>query len=202
MKQYFKPHEILTKKEPADLGMVYTSVQRVEVGAEPVALESGAEELCFICIGGRVDYQTEGQSGTAVQMDMLYLPIESGITFTSSEGGVMMRYGAPCTRRTKFGHIRFADVDKDSRHKVYGKVENGTRRDVWNYIDESFDSSRFLTGICHGADGGWTAWPPHEHGREREETYVYFGMAMALPHSSCTMIWTSPSWQHWCGMVT
>ena len=120
MKQYFKPHEILTKKEPADLGMVYTSVQRVEVGAEPVALESGAEELCFICIGGRVDYQTEGQSGTAVQMDMLYLPIESGITFTSSEGGVMMRYGAPCTRRTKFGHIRFADVDKDSRHKVYG----------------------------------------------------------------------------------
>ena len=23
MKQYFKPHEILTKKEPADLGMVY-----------------------------------------------------------------------------------------------------------------------------------------------------------------------------------
>ena len=37
-------------------------------------------------------------------------------------------------------------------------------------------SSRFLTGICHGADGGWTAWPPHEHGREREETYVYFGM--------------------------
>lgn len=151
MKQYFKPHEILTKKEPADLGMVYTSVQRVEVGAEPVALESGAEELCFICIGGRVDYQTEGQSGTAVQMDMLYLPIESGITFTSSEGGVMMRYGAPCTRRTKFGHIRFADVDKDSRHKVYGKVENGTRRDVWNYIDESFDSSRFLTGICHGA---------------------------------------------------
>lgn len=125
MKQYFKPHEILTKKEPADLGMVYTSVQRVEVGAEPVALESGAEELCFICIGGRVDYQTEGQSGTAVQMDMLYLPIESGITFTSSEGGVMMRYGAPCTRRTKFGHIRFADVDKDSRHKVYGKVENG-----------------------------------------------------------------------------
>ena len=176
MKQYFKPHEILTKKEPADLGMVYTSVQRVEVGAEPVALESGAEELCFICIGGRVDYQTEGQSGTAVQMDMLYRPIESGITFTSSEGGVMMRYGAPCTRRTKFGHIRFADVDKDSRHKVYGKVENGTRRDVWNYIDESFDSSRFLTGICHGADGGWTAWPPHEHGREREETYVYFGM--------------------------
>lgn len=102
MKQYFKPHEILTKKEPADLGMLYTSVQRVEVGAEPVALESGAEELCFICIGGRVDYQTEGQSGTAVQMDMLYLPIESGITFTSSEGGVMMRYGAPCTRRTKF----------------------------------------------------------------------------------------------------
>ena len=174
MKQYFKPHEILTKKNRQTLAWCTPRYSDVEVGAEPVALESGAEELCFICIGGRVDYQTEGQSGTAVQMDMLYLPIESGITFTSSEGGVMMRYGAPCTRRTKFGHIRFADVDKGQPPQGIWKVENGTRRDVWNYIDESFDSSRFLTGICHGADGGWTAWPPHEHGREREETYVYW----------------------------
>ena len=199
MKQYFKPHEILTKKEPADLGMVYTSVQRVEVGSEPVTLESGAEELCFICIGGRVDYQTEGQSDTAVQMDMLYLPIESSITFTSSEGGVLMRYGAPCTRKTKFGHIRFADVDKDSRHKVYGKVENGTRRDVWNYIDESFDSSpaSVMARTAAGPHGRPTSTA--KSARRHTSTLAW---AMALPHSSCTMIWTSPSWQHWCGTVT
>ena len=52
----------------------------------------------------------------------------------------------------------------------------GTLRDVWNFIDESFPSGRFLTGICCGRDGGWTAWPPHEHGAEREEIYVYFNM--------------------------
>ena len=61
-----------------------------------------------------------------------------------------------------------------------GKVENGTRRDVWNYIDEAFPSGRFLTGICFGSDGGWTAWPPHEHGKEREELYVYFGMGQGF----------------------
>lgn len=176
MKQYFKAPELLEKQEPAALGMVYTSVQRIEVGPAPVTVESGAEELCLVCIGGRVDYAACGQTGTAVQMDMLYLPIESSLQLTAPEGGVLMRYGAPCARKTKFAHIRFADVDADDRHKVYGKVENGTRRDVWNYIDESFDSSRFLTGICRGANGGWTAWPPHEHGKEREETYVYFGM--------------------------
>ena len=33
-----------------------------------------------------------------------------------------------------------------------------------------------MTGICRGRDGGWTAWPPHEHGAEREEVYVYYNM--------------------------
>lgn len=176
MKSYLKAPELLQKQQPADLGLVYTSVQRIEVSGEATTVESKAEEMCFICIRGSVDYEVDGQTGHAVMLDMLYLPIESAISFTSSDDGVLMCYGAPCTRKTSFGHIRFEDVDKDDRHKVYGKVEEGSRRDVWNFINESFDSSRFLTGICRGANGGWTAWPPHEHGKEREEVYVYFNM--------------------------
>jgi 5-deoxy-glucuronate isomerase len=175
MKQYFKAPELLVQKTPAELGLVYTSVQRIEV-SQPCEVESGEEELCLICIGGSVDYEIDGRADTAVMMDMLYLPIHARIRLASARGGVLMKYGAPCARKTSFGHIRFTEVDRDSRHKVYGKTENGSRRDVWNYIDDTFDSSRFLTGICHGAPGGWTAWPPHEHGREREETYVYFNM--------------------------
>lgn len=175
MKQYFKAPELLEQKKPEDLNLVYTSLQRLEI-KDTVTVESGGEELCFVCIEGAVDYTTGGESGQAVMLDMLYLPIGASIQFSSREGGVLMKYGAPCDRKTSFGHIRFADVDRDQRHKVYGKTENGTRRDVWNYIDEAFDSSRFLTGICRGADGGWTAWPPHEHGAQREETYVYFNM--------------------------
>lgn len=175
MKAHFLPQETLELLKPEDLGTVYSSAQRVELNGQPVTLKSGAEELCLVVIEGEANFACAGQTGIAVQCDMLYVPIESEIEL-SGANGVVIRFGAPCTKAYPFGHIRFKDVDADDRHKVYGKVENGTRRDVWNYINESFPSGRFLTGICFGRDGGWTAWPPHEHGKEREELYVYFGM--------------------------
>jgi 5-deoxy-glucuronate isomerase len=110
-----------------------------------------------------------------VLCDMLYLPAGSRLILRG-EKACVIRYGAPCRRSTNFAHIAFSDVDADDRHKVYGKIQDGTRRDVWNYIDEKFDSGRFLVGICFGAAGGWTAWPPHEHGDKREEVYAYFNM--------------------------
>ena len=175
MKQFFHKNELLELISPEEMGLMYTSVQRIEV-QEPISIESGEEEICILVIAGEVAYETEGISDIASMLDMLYLPIHSTICFLPGKDGVLMRYGAPCDRKTQFGHIRFRDVDNDSRHKVYGTVAQNTRRDVWNYIDENFNSSRFLAGICRGANGGWTAWPPHEHGKEREEVYVYFNM--------------------------
>ncbi len=174
-KHHFKPNETLKLLKPGDLGLVYTSVQRVEIGPSPVAIDSGDEEICLVIIDGEVSYRCADKSGSAVLGDMLYLPRASTIELAGGPG-VAIRYGAPCTRKTSFAHIAFKDVDGDERHKVYGKVEQGTRRDVWNFIDEKFDSSRLLMGICYGAPGGWTAWPPHEHGEKREEVYVYFNM--------------------------
>ena len=34
MKSYLKAPELLQKQQPADLGLVYTSVQRIEVSGE------------------------------------------------------------------------------------------------------------------------------------------------------------------------
>ncbi|SDI75528.1 5-deoxy-glucuronate isomerase [Propionivibrio dicarboxylicus] len=174
-KYHFKPDETLDLLKPADMGLVHTSLQRVEISSSAVVLNSGAEELCLVVIDGNLSYHCLDTAGTAELGDMLYLPINSEIRL---QGGpaVLIRYGAPCQRRTSFAHIRFKDVDADDRHKTYGKTELGTRREVWNCIDEKFDSSRFLMGICYGAPGGWTAWPPHEHGEKREEVYVYFNM--------------------------
>lgn len=106
----------------------------------------------------------------------MYVPRDSRIVL--SEGpGVVIRFGAPCTEKYGFAHVPFDVVDRDpEKHKVYGKVETGSQRDVWNYITNDFPSGRFLTGICFGRKGGWTAWPPHEHGEKREEVYVYMGM--------------------------
>lgn len=175
VKLHYKPEETLSRIDPEDMGLMFTSAQRIEV-TEETKIESLSEEVCFVCIEGSVSYTYREEKGTAVMKDMLYVPINSEITFTSEDQGILIQFGAPCDRDTMFAHIKFEDVDADERHKVYGKDENGTKRDVWNYIDESFDSSRFLMGMCSGDVGGWTAWPPHEHGEIREEVYIYFNM--------------------------
>ena len=174
MAVHLKPEETRGYHSPESLGLVYCSVERVEIAGTEL-LKSGDEELCLVCIAGKAFYQCGGESGEAVLCDMLYVPVRSDIIL-SGDGAVFMRFGAPCSRQYQFKHISFSEVNGDSRHKVYGKAENGTLRDVWNFIDEKFGSGRFLTGICFGRDGGWTAWPPHEHGAEREEVYVYFNM--------------------------
>lgn len=173
MSVHLKPEETKKRLSPKDLDLTYCSAERIELDGK-TELDSADEELCLVCIAGEAAYDCEGVTGKAVLSDMLYIPIHTHITLEGK--GVIIRFGAPCTKQYKFGHIPFAEVDKDDRHKVYGKAENGTLRDVWNYINEDFPSGRFLTGICHGRDGGWTAWPPHEHGAEREEVYVYFNM--------------------------
>lgn len=158
---------------PAELGLEYTSFAWLDV-SDVCTVCSGQEEVVLAVISGSVDFVFEDQHGTAVYQDILYLPI--GETISLSGRARIARFGAPCIRKTRFVHIPFAQVDADGRHKRYGKAEIGTERDVWNSIDDSFDSSRFLVGFCHGAPGGWTAWPPHAHGDKREEVYVYFGM--------------------------
>ncbi len=178
MKSHFTPDETLKKLEPANMGLTYCSAQRLELDAS-LELQSSTEELCLVCIEGECTYRCNGNTGTATLGDMLYVPIETAIQLDGSQA-VLARFGAPCTQKYSFGHIRFSEVDADERHKIYGKTENGTRRDVWNFIDETFPSGRFLTGICYSVPGGWTAWPPHEHGKEREEVYVYFDMGNAF----------------------
>lgn len=174
-RHHFLPDQTLNLLRPADLGLEYTSVQRLAIGREAIPIASEAEELCLVVVDGKLDYRCGEHSGSAELGDMLYVPIQSSIDLSDGPAAVV-RFGAPCTRQTRFVHIAFKAVDADDRHKRYGSAENGTRRDVWNFIDEKFDSSRFLTGICYGAPGGWTAWPPHEHGDKREEVYAYFNM--------------------------
>lgn len=92
-----------------------------------------------------------------------------------------MQYGAPADRDADFAHITFAGVDANpDTHKVFGKTETNCRRDVWNFIGAEFNCSRLMMGMCLGRPGGWTSWPPHEHGSQREEVYVYFGMGEAF----------------------
>lgn len=181
MKYHFKSHEITERKAPVEMGLEFTSVRRIELDME-AEVESGPEELCFVLISGSAAYRSGSTEGSAAFKDMVYLPRNSSIQFNLLQPGtVIMAYGAPAHRDTGFAHLRFSDIDGNSEtHKEYGDRGTNCRRDVWHYINDDFDACRLMMGICRGDTGGWTAWPPHEHGEEREEVYTYFEMGKAF----------------------
>lgn len=179
---HFDPKDLLDWKKPADLGLEFTSVRRIElIPGSRTLFETTETEMCLVVIRGAADFACalpDGRSreGRADFQDMVFLPPRTRAEFTGTDA-VLMAYEAPSELGADFGHIRFRDVDENpkTRH-VYGRSETGSLRDVWNYVDSDFRCSRLMLGICAGRDGGWTAWPPHEHGAEREEVYVYFDM--------------------------
>lgn len=174
------PDEQLRRLSPADLGQEFTSAQRLEV-SESVSIRTSDEELVAIVIGGELDFCYSDQGGHAVLRDMIYVPRHGELTLSSEAGAVVICYWTPCDRDTSFAHLKFADADADpTKHHVYGDAAAGSERDVWDVIDEGFDSQRMLVGFCVGRPGGWTAWPPHEHAAQREETYVYFDLGDAF----------------------
>jgi 5-deoxy-glucuronate isomerase len=157
----------------------FLSCRRLELGSDCSAatVETGPEEVALVCIAGQFDYELDGTAGMATLKDMLYVPWKSTVNIRADKCAVVMRIGAPSDRDTDFAHIRFADIDQDAdKHQLFGEAEINSLRDVYMYIDDTFNASRLLMGIGRGCPGGWTVWPPHEHGDEKEELYVYFDM--------------------------
>ena len=183
MKYLFRPDELKAGVSGEACGLDFLSCQRIELdGDNPaVTVETGPEEVVLVCISGQVAYDLEGTQGLAHFKDMLYVPWKSKVNVHAQQEAVLMRIGAPSDRDTDFVHIRFSDVAGDSsKHQVFGSAENNSLRDVYMYIDDKFNASRLLMGIGQGNTGGWTVWPPHEHGDEKEELYVYFDMGKAF----------------------
>jgi 5-deoxy-glucuronate isomerase len=179
MRYHFSPADLREGVGPEHTALDWLSCRRIELDgdASTLAVETGREEVVLACIGGLVDYDLQGTTGTAAFQDLLYVPWNSKITVQAVAPAVVMRIGAPADRDTEFFHIRFSDVERDPvRHKVFGTMAERTFRDVYMYIDDKFDASRILMGIGRGGPACWTVWPPHEHGDEKEELYVYFDM--------------------------
>lgn len=178
-KYLYHPEELKQGVQALD----FMSCKRIELtGSSPAyAIESGHDEMVFVCLSGAYEYRVGQAEGTARAKDFLYLPWKSKLALQAHENAVLMQVAAPSDRYTAFAHLKFEDVAADpERHKVFGAAETSTRRDVYMFIDDKFKASRLLMGYTEGATGGWTSWPPHEHARDREELYVYFGMGRSF----------------------
>lgn len=181
MKYHFKAKELHKKKNPEEMGLAFTSVQRIE-STEAIRIESGSEEICLVVTGGKAGFKSGNNMGSAGFRDMIYMPWKSTILIDPETNDTeLMVYGAPAHRDTSFAHIPFSSIDQDPKaHREYGDPATNSRRDVWHFINDDFDACRLMMGQCRGDTGGWTSWPPHEHSREREEVYTYFDMGKAF----------------------
>lgn len=186
----FSGRDLIRPRDPADLGLSFTSLRRIELAErQTIELYTKLTEAALVVLEGNPLYTAslfkdtdakrptgpDSPVGTLAFQDVLFIPPHAAV---SMEGpGVLILFEAPSELGASFAHIRFDDIKKDpARHKTYGKPELGTLRHVWHAVDDQFPCSRLMLGFCQGSAGGWTAWPPHEHGDEREEVYVYYGM--------------------------
>ncbi|HEX7588142.1 MAG TPA: 5-deoxy-glucuronate isomerase [Anaerolineae bacterium] len=161
----------------------FMSCKRIELtGTSPAhEVQSGPNEVAVVCLSGQADYKFGTTSGTMTYKDFLYLPWKSRLELTAPHNAILMQIGSPCHRDTDFAHLRYSEIAKDpNRHKVFGLTETSSLRDVYMFLDDKFNASRLMMGICEGTPGAWTSWPPHEHAKEREELYVYFDMGKSF----------------------
>jgi len=177
-KLHFSSGELIKGLKPKDLGLQYTSCRKYLLKkGEKIIIFSEKEEVGIMIIGGEINYISEKAKGRAGRFDALYIPRKRDVAVSCNKDATMMLYSAPAHRDTKFACIRFKDVSKDpQRSKLYGDKKTNSFRRLYNYFDDKFDACRLMMGLCFGETGGWSSWPPHEHGKQREEVYYYFDM--------------------------
>ena len=80
------------------------------------------------------------------------------------------------------GHAFFRSFDLSQPvgdiHQIHG--EGIGQREVMMTLSDKDEASRLICGLTWGGEGAWTSWPPHQHEKDLEEVYCYFGMP--LPH--------------------
>ena len=116
--KHFSPKKNLKRLSPREMGLTYTSAERMELSGERT-IGSKKEELCLVVLKGKFTYTYESEKGSVGEKDMLYLPV--GKTLVLSGEGEAVLFGAPCERETHFAKISFEEVNHSDRHKLYGK---------------------------------------------------------------------------------
>ena len=147
---------------------------------ESYKLESGKLEMHPVLIEGAAQLAGHPQlSQTMKQYDAFYIPGNNSIEITALEDCIFYIAAAVCEG---YGKPLFRAFEKDAPvgdiHQIHG--EGIGQREVFMTLSDKDEASRLICGLTWGGEGAWTSWPPHQHEKDLEEVYCYFGMP--LPH--------------------
>ncbi len=161
---------VVTRENSA---LEYLTYERVCLrGRQTIDLETDDFEAALMVVGGQAEIELAGRVQRLVKNDTVYITRGERYRLLSEGGEVdALLFSAPAENRYESRVIKFTQVER----KVAGK--DAYKRDVWVCLDpDKIRADRLICGYCHGSPGGWTGWPPHEHGEALEELYVFYDM--------------------------
>lgn len=146
---------------------------------ESYHLETGKLEMHPVLITGAARLSDHALEQEMKCFDAFYLPGGDSITITALEDCIF--YIAAAVYEG-YGKAFFRAFEKDAPvgdiHQIHG--EGIGQREVFMTLSDKDEASRLICGLTWGGEGAWTSWPPHQHEKDLEEVYCYFGMP--LPH--------------------
>jgi 5-deoxy-glucuronate isomerase len=140
-----------------------------------VAAVSKGREVSLICLSGAGDVSVDGRQYSMKRLDALYIPPGYPYEVSTRSTVDFAEASAPAT---KAGRVQFIPVDELKKDpKLYTRAGKPTySREIYKMIDVNVPATRLLCGATYGDPGNWTSWSPHEHGKSKEEVYLYVEM--------------------------
>jgi 5-deoxy-glucuronate isomerase len=136
---------------------------------------NGECETGFIVLSGSAQVKAGSETFDLSQYDGIYIPRDSTIDVSSTEGVDIAEFSTPVSQRYPLKVVRYQDVSNDPALR-FATGGTNNKRDLSIVIGKNVEAGRLLLGFTRSEPGNWTSWPPHEHAKLLEEMYVYFNM--------------------------
>ena len=134
-------------------------------------------ESLIVPVAGELEVELEGARNAIERFDAVYLSNGGACVITALNASEVL----VCEAAAETSYISVIVKRKDITPVVAG---NGCcTRNVWNMVAPGgVKAERLILGYCESTiDGGWTGWPPHEHGGNLEEIYYYYDISGTVP---------------------
>jgi 5-deoxy-glucuronate isomerase len=158
-------------------------------GDPPLQFNSNDHEVGLICLNGKGTVRAEGETFDLDRYDAVYVPRDSEIEVSTTEGCDLAEVSAPVAKRYPIKFVSYKEVRQNPKlHLIAGKPP--AERDLNVLIGANVEAGRIMAGVTFSTPGNWTSWPPHEHSKLLEEAYLFIDMPS--PSFGVQFVYTDP----------
>jgi 5-deoxy-glucuronate isomerase len=181
-----------TAVAPGETAARYLHYGRITLSAgdPPLQFNSDEHETGLICLNGKATVRAEGETFDLDRYDAVYVPRDSEIEVSTTEGCDLAEVSAPVAKRYPIKFVSYKEVRQNPKlHLIAGKPP--AERDLNVLIGANVEAGRIMAGVTFSTPGNWTSWPPHEHSKLLEEAYLFIDMPS--PSFGVQFVYTDPN---------